>query len=468
MFALAFATTHARANHPDDRMFSAKRQTYAPIDCGYQMAELGRRLSANPRLAATGNGSPGVITFAEDGTYRVISTPTHFRFETASVQSSPARERKSLQRVFNFDPRVPLADGEEITAVAFANTSDGGRVMIGTSLGNYMIISTDAADEGKIISGPFRATTKGTGAVQGIDVVDDIAFVIRHGDRAVARFAHDGEFMGGYSRDVAHPERTADGTVTGFEFADLQDNPQDPVDRPMIYRQVTVTVGMDGVGRVTFAGKDRDGKERDAIRWLTANSDGNHGPAISHVSVSPTEHVRLFATADATGTVRIFNRHLGLDQPLGIDQEDKKRPSLLQKDGIPIRAMKFVPYRSGVPKLFVVSGNGRVTIHKFDMDNKKAKPHLLPVNAPVTRAVWLSNDILLVGTESGQVQKWNLREVESPQLLATYSGHDAPIDSIEIVHGGESFVSTSTDGSIRSAPLSIAGVQTRIVPVRRP
>lgn|GEM_PF-5681891 len=427
-FFLAASTLHADPNHPQYRRILSQQDN----PCAWGMALMGKQLSPNPQLIAISPKSSSIVNVSEDGRVERIQIPQ------AHMMSPSLQQNESKQKTFwpqNGDHQLQLNTGENVTAVAFGVPSrelDESRIVIGTSQGRIALLSGNLMAEDPVVT-PLKRANDGEGPVTKIVMGEDqFGFQVIAGDRASAHFIDDGSRLWNFQATAAEPRYTHQLGVKDAAFGN-----------PNIY----VTVGGDNLGRVYVS---RPGRQDPSmpLRLLSPNGDATpQRNEIRQVVISPTNETRWFVTADEHGRILAYQRHLGPDS-------DRKAPEEIYKGSLPIRQMAFAPSETN-PKLVVIAADGSPRIFRFDTYNSTIKEVPFPIFERVSAAAWVSRDEILLGTESGEVQKWNVNRPASPILLARYVGHSGPIQKLQVIQARRAVMSTDTDGAIRAAPLDV-------------
>jgi hypothetical protein len=426
---LAASTLNASdPSHPQYHRILANPES----SCAWGMALMGKRLSPNPQLIAISPRSSSIVNVSDDGRVERIQIPQ------AHTMNPSFRQTESKQKTFwpqHGDYQLQLADDEKVTAVAFGVQSrqlEDSRIVIGTSQGRIAVLSGNLMADDPVVT-PLMRANDGHGPVTKLVMAEDqFGFQVLAGDRASAHFIDDGKRLWNFSATAADRERTHDLGVTDFAFG---------------VENTYVTVGGDNLGRVYVS---RPGRQDPAAPLRILSPNGDAAPQrnqLQQVAVTRTGDTHWFVTADEHGKVLAYPRHLGVGS-------DRKPPVEIYKGSLPIRQMAFAPAEVN-PKLVVIAADGSPKIFRFDTQSATIKEVPFPIFERVSTATWLSKDEILLGTESGEVQKWNVNRPATPTLLARFVGHSGAIQNLQVIQGRRAVMSTDTEGAIRAAPVDV-------------
>jgi hypothetical protein len=398
--------------------------------CAWGMGLMGKRFSANPQLIAVSPRSSSIVNVSEEGRVeRIQIPPTH-------TMAPSFRKSDNKQKTFwpqHGDHHLQLDAGEKVTAVAFGVQTkelDDSRIVIGTSHGRIAVLSGNLMADDPVVT-PLMRANDGKGPITKLVMAEDqFRFQVLAGDRASAHFIDDGKRLWNFNATAVDRDRTHDLGVTDATFG---------------AENTYVTVGGDNLGRIYVS---RPGRQDPSmpLRLLSPNGDATpQRNQLQHVAVTRTADIHWFVTADEHGKVLAYQRHLG-------PASDRKLPVEIYKGGLPIRQMAFAPSEIN-PKLVVVAADGSPRIFRFDTGSATIKKVPFPIFERVTTATWISRDEILPGTESGEVQKWNVTRPSTPILLTRFVGHLGPIQNLRVIQGRRAVISIDAEGDIRAAPV---------------
>lgn len=428
---LFLAASTLNAGDPNHQQY--RRSTSSPVSvCAWGMSLMGKRLSSNPQLVAMSPRSSSIVNVSDDGRVERIQIPQAHLMKPSSL------EDESIQNRFwpeNGSYQLELSPGEEVTAVAFGVRTrelDDSRIVIGTSDGRIAVLSGNLKAEDPLVT-PLQFANDGIGEVKKIRIAEDqFGFQVLVGNRASAHFIDDGSHQWNFNATASDRRFTHNNGVNDAAFG---------------LGNTYVTVGGDNLGRVYVS---RPGRQDPSNPLRLLSPDGEAVPApnqLIKIAVAPVADTHWFVTADEHGKVLAYQRHLQ-------GGSDKKLPTELLPGGTAIREMVFEPSADD-PKLLVITADGSPKIFRFHSNSNKPKEVAFPIFERVTSAAWVSKDVLLIGTETGEVQKWDVHFPAAPKLLSRYVGHQGAIENLQVLQGRRAVMSSDTEGLVRAAPLDV-------------